>query len=200
MKMAAAEALWENEDPADLSLFTIGNESERRDVFAIKLPGFASLLVYNRFSGEVKGINNLQAEYEQTYGPGNYVPPVAVSYWAFRGMLTPGLLMPVLALLGLYFVLRNRLDSQSWYLRLLPWAIGLPYLANTAGWVLAEVGRQPWIVFGLMRVEEAVSPSVSAGTVLASLLLFILLYAVLMAADVYLLTKYARQGAKAGAH
>jgi cytochrome d ubiquinol oxidase subunit I len=200
MKMAAAEALWETEDPADLSLFTIGNESERRDVFAIKLPGFVSLLVYNRFSGEVKGINNLQAEYEQIYGPGDYVPPVAISYWAFRGMLTPGLLMPTLALLGLYFVLRNRLDSQSWYLRLLPWAIGLPYVANTAGWVLTEVGRQPWIVFGLMRVEQAVSPAVSTGAMLSSLLLFIVLYAVLMAADVYLLAKYARQGGAAGAH
>ena len=200
MKMAAAEALWESEDPADLSLFTIGNEAERRDVFAIKLPGFVSLLVYNRFSGEVQGINNLQAEYERTYGPGDYVPPVVISYWAFRGMLTPGLLMPLLALLGLYFVLRNRLDSQSWYLRLLPWAIGLPYVANTAGWVLTEVGRQPWIVFGLMRVEEAVSPAVSTGAMFLSLLLFILLYAVLMVADVYLLAKYARQGAAAGVH
>jgi cytochrome d ubiquinol oxidase subunit I len=200
MKMAAAEALWETEDPADLSLFTIGNERERRDIFAIKLPGFVSLLVYNRFSGEVKGINNLQSEYEQTYGPGDYVPPVAVSYWAFRGMLTPGLLMPLLAGLGLLLVLRDRLQSQSWFLRLLPWAIGLPYLANTAGWILTEVGRQPWIVFGLMRVEEAVSPSVSAGAMLSSLLLFTLLYGALMAADVYLLAKYARQGMTSGAH
>jgi cytochrome d ubiquinol oxidase subunit I len=200
MKMAAAEALWESEDPADLSLFSIINERERRDVFAIKLPGFASLLVYNRFSGEIQGINNLQAEYEQAYGPGDYVPPVTVSYWAFRGMFTSGLLMPLLVLLGLYFVLRKRLDSQTWYLRLLPWAIGLPYLANTAGWILTEVGRQPWIVFGLMRTEEAVSPSVPTGTVFLSLLLFVLLYGALMAANIYLLSKYARQGTAAGTH
>jgi cytochrome d ubiquinol oxidase subunit I len=200
MKMAAAEALWESADPAPLSLLTIGNESERRDVFAIKLPGFMSLLAYNRFDGEVQGIRNLQTEYEQTYGPGDYVPPVAVSYWAFRGMLTPGLLMPLLVLVALYLVLRDRLDGQRWFLRILPWAVFLPYIANTAGWVLTEVGRQPWIVFGLMQVQDAVSPSVGTGAVLFSLLAFALLYGALMAADVFLLLKFARQGTTTEAH
>jgi cytochrome d ubiquinol oxidase subunit I len=198
MKMAAAEALWETEQRAPLSLLTIGNESERRDVFAIKLPSFLSLLACNNLTCEVKGVNNLQSEYEQTYGPGDYVPPVAVSYWAFRGMLTPGLIMPLLALLGLYLLLRNRLEGQTWFLRLLPWAIPLPYLANSTGWILAEVGRQPWIVFGLMRVEDGVSPGVPAGTVLFSLLVFTLLYAALMGADIYLLSKFARQATEAG--
>jgi len=198
MKMAAAEALWQTEQPASLSLLTIGDLSQRKDVFAIKLPGVLSLLACNNLTCEVQGVKDLQAAYEQTYGPGNYIPPVAVSYWAFRGMLTPGLIMPLLALLGLYLLLRNRLERQTWFLRLLPWAIPLPYLANSAGWILAEVGRQPWIVFGLMRVEEGVSPGVPAGTVLFSLLVFTLLYAALMGADIFLLAKFARQETEAG--
>ena len=193
MKMAAAEALWDTEDPAALSLFTFGNERERRDVFAIKLPGFLSFLAYNSFSGEVQGINDLQAEYEQIYGPGNYVPPVAISYWAFRIMMTPGLIMGGLGLLILFFILRKRLDRQTWLFRILPWTIPLPYLANSAGWVLTEVGRQPWIVYGLLRTEEGVSSAVSSGMVLTSLLLFILVYAALMVADIYLLAKFARK-------
>jgi cytochrome d ubiquinol oxidase subunit I len=194
MKMAAAEALWETEDPASMSLFTIGNEPERRDVFAIKIPAVLSLLAYNRLDGAVEGINNLQARYEQEYGPGNYVPPVAVTYWAFRGMLTPGLLMPLIALLCLYLILKDRVDRYPRLLRLLPLAIGLPYLANSSGWILTEVGRQPWIVFGLMRTQDAVSPSVSTGEVLFSLVIFTLLYAALIGADAYLLLKFARRG------
>jgi cytochrome d ubiquinol oxidase subunit I len=194
MKMAAAEALWETADPAPLSLFTIGNERELRDVFAIKLPGVLSFLAYNRFSGEVKGIRDLQAEYTETYGPGDYVPPVWLSYWSFRGMMTPGLLMGVLGLYGTYLLIRGRTGKERWFLWILPWAIPLPYIANTAGWLLTEVGRQPWIVFGLMRTEDAVSPSTSTGAVLATLLIFTLLYGALMAADVYLLQKFARKG------
>ncbi|MFN2227437.1 MAG: cytochrome ubiquinol oxidase subunit I, partial [Anaerolineae bacterium] len=148
MKMAAAEALWETQDPAPLSLVAIINEKERKDTFAIRIPSLLSLLAYNRLEGAVQGINDLQAEYEQTYGPGNYIPPVTLAYWAFRGMFGPGLLMPALALLGLYFVLRGQLLKQKWFLLLLPWAMVLPYLSNTSGWLLTEVGRQPWIVFG----------------------------------------------------
>jgi cytochrome bd ubiquinol oxidase subunit I len=194
MKMAAAEALWETEDPAPLSLISIIDEKNREDIFAIKIPAALSLLSYNRLEGAVQGINDIQAEYEQKYGPGDYVPPVTLNYWAFRAMFMPGLLMPFIMALGLYLVLRNRVQDTPWYLRLLPFAIPLPYLANTAGWILTEVGRQPWIVFGLLRTEDAVSPGVPAGTVLFSLLTFTLLYGLLMGADVYLLAKFARRG------
>lgn len=197
MKMAAAEALWETEQPAALSLFTIGNEPARKDVFAIKLPSMLSLLSCNNLTCEVAGINDLQAKFEQTYGPGNYVPPVAVSYWAFRIMMTPGIMMGLLALFGLYLVLRGQLEQKRWFLRLLLWSIPLPYLGNTAGWVLAEVGRQPWIVYGVMLTRDGVSIAVSTGAVLLSLLVFALLYGALMAADIYLLAKFARQGATA---
>jgi cytochrome d ubiquinol oxidase subunit I len=193
MKMAAAEALWESEDPAALSLFGVTDEQERRNVFAIRIPAALSLLSYNRLDGEVRGMLDLQAEYEQLYGPGDYVPPVTITYWAFRVMMASGILMILLSLYALFLALRRRLESGSWFLRLLLWCIPLPYLANSAGWILTEVGRQPWIVFGLMRTEQGVSVVVSVATVLVSLLAFTLLYGVLMVADVYLLAKYARR-------
>jgi cytochrome d ubiquinol oxidase subunit I len=156
MKMASAEALRETEAHAALSVFTIGNEAKREDVFAIKIPGMMSLLACNNLTCAIQGINNLQAEYEQTYGPGDYVPPVAVSYWAFRIMMAPSLLMIALSLAALFLMLKGLLGRFPWFLRPLLWAIPLPYLANTAGWRLAEVGRQPWIVFGLMLTQHAV--------------------------------------------
>jgi cytochrome d ubiquinol oxidase subunit I len=192
MKMAAAEALWESEDPASFSLLTIGNEPERRDVFAIRLPAMLSLLAYNQFDGEVKGIKDLQAEYEQTYGPGNYVPPVAISYWSFRFMVGAGFLMAALALWALAYVLRARLPEPGRFLRLLPLALFLPYIANSSGWLFTELARQPWIVFGLQLTEDAVSPNVGVGALIFTLIAFTLVYGALMAADVYLLSKFAR--------
>ncbi len=193
MKMASAEALWETEDPAAMSLFTIGNESERRDVFAVKVPGLLSFLAYNRFSGEVRGINDLQREYQITYGPGNYVPPVAVSYWTFRIMIGAGTAMLLLAFYGMWKA-RQGVPENALYLRLMLWAIALPYIANSAGWIFTEIGRQPWIVFGLQKTADAVSPTVGGGEVLFSLVAFTLVYGVLMAADVVLLRKYAAAG------
>jgi cytochrome d ubiquinol oxidase subunit I len=194
MKMASAEALWESQNPAAMSLFTVGNEPERRDVFAIKLPGVLSFLAYNRFDGEVKGIKNLQVEYEQIYGPGNYVPPVAVSYWTFRFMVGAGFVMLALVGYGLYLVMREKFAQNHLFLRVMVWAVALPYLANTTGWLFTEIARQPWIVFGLQKTEEAVSPSVSSGMVLFSLIGFAVVYGALMVADVYLLVKYAKSG------
>jgi cytochrome d ubiquinol oxidase subunit I len=191
MKMAAAEALWDSQDPASMSLFTISDMTNRRDIFSIRIPALLSVLAYNRPSGEVKGINQLQAEYEQKYGAGNYVPFVVMIYWAFRAMVGAGFLMAALALYALYGALRGR-TAPKWYLRWVSFAIALPYLANSTGWIMTEMGRQPWIVFGLMKTEAGVSTSVPAGMVLASLLLFTLVYGVLMAADVYLLAKYAK--------
>ncbi len=194
MKMAAAEGLFESEDPAGLSLLTIGDWEQRNEVFSIRIPGALSFLSYNRFEGEVRGIHDLQAEYEELYGPGNYIPPVAFTYWNFRAMVGAGMLMGALALFALYRVLRNQPLGPRWFLRALVAAIALPYLANTTGWLLTEVGRQPWIVFGLQRVEEAVSPTVTTTMVAFSLVVFVAIYGALMVADVYLLAKFGRLG------
>jgi cytochrome d ubiquinol oxidase subunit I len=192
MKMAAAEALWRSENPASFSLLTIGDLTQRNEVFAIRIPAVLSLLAYNQLSGEVKGIYDLQAAYEKQYGPGDYLPPIALNYWTFRVMVGVGFLMAFLALLTLYLLARNRLEANPRYLLLLIPAIFLPYLANTAGWFLTELGRQPWIVFGLMKTESGVSPAVPSESVLISLVVFTLVYAALMVADIYLLVRYAR--------
>ena len=195
MKMAAAEALWNSEDPASFSLFTIGNVQADKDVFSIRIPDLLSILAYNEAGGQVQGINQLQALYTQKYGPGDYVPPVPMIYWSFRLMVGAGTLMILLALVSLYLFLRKRLTTTRWFLWILPFAIGLPYLANACGWLMTEMGRQPWIVFGLMKTSQAVSPTVGWGSVLASLLTFTLLYGLLAVADVFLLVKYAREDA-----
>jgi cytochrome d ubiquinol oxidase subunit I len=192
MKMAAAEGLWTTEDPASMSLFTIGNEERLEDVWSIRIPGLLSFLAYNQFEGEVQGIRDIQAQYEETYGPGDYVPPLPMSYWSFRGMVGAGVVMVVIAAYGVYLIVREKELTPSRYLRWLPIAIGLPYLANTTGWLFTEIGRQPWIVFGLLRTEEGVSPSVPVGTLVFSLIAFTLIYAVLIAVDVFLLARYAR--------
>ncbi len=193
MKMAAAEALWESEDPAAMSLFTVGNEKERRDVFAIRIPRALSLLSYNQLTGEVRGINDLQAEYEETYGPGNYVPPVAISYWSFRIMVGAGTLMLIAVGYALLLAMGEEVEKKPRFMKAFIWFLPLPYLATATGWILTEVGRAPWIVFGLMKIEDAVSPNVSVGMVLFTLIGFTLIYGVLMVADIYLLQKFARQ-------
>ena len=194
MKMAAAEALWESENPASFSLFTIGDQRNLDDVFAIRIPRVLSLLSYNRLDGEVKGIRNLQAEYENLYGPGNYVPSVFTAYWSFRFMVGFGFLMFFVALFTLAQTMRGKSLAEFKLFRYFPFVIFFPYISNTSGWLLTEMGRQPWVVFGLMKTQDAVSPTVSAGMVLTSLIVFTLVYGVLMVADVYLLMKYAKAG------
>ncbi len=194
MKMASAEALWDSANPAPMSLFTWGDEPARKDVFALKLPGMLSFLAYNRFAGEVKGIRQLEAEYEARYGPGSYVPPIKWTYWTFRAMVGAGMLMLALAAWALVAVLRGRFEAAPRLLALLVPALALPYVANSSGWIFTEIGRTPWIVFGLMRLEAGVSLAVGPGAVLTTLVGFTLLYAALMAADVYLLAKFAKTG------
>ncbi len=194
MKVAAAEGLFESENPAGLSLLTIGSLDQQSEVFSIRIPYLLSLLSYNSLEGEVKGIRDLQAEYEATYGAGrNYTPSIVLNYWSFRAMVGAGILMFLLAAFALWKVYKNNFESSNRLLKLLPFAILLPYLATATGWLLTELGRQPWIVFGLLRVEDAASPNVTTGMVLFSLIAFTAIYAVLMAADIFLLRYFARQ-------
>jgi cytochrome bd ubiquinol oxidase subunit I len=193
MKMAAAEALWNTEDPASFSVITIGNLQGSADVFSIRIPNVLSILSFNSITGKVEGINQLQAQYVKEYGPGSYVPPVGLIYWSFRLMVGAGVLMILLTLYGFYLAWRRKnVEVQRRYLIGLLIAMALPYLANTAGWIMTEVGRQPWIVVGLLKTSAGVSPTVNAGSVLFSLIAFALVYGVLMVVDVFLLARYAR--------
>ena len=195
MKMAAAEGLWHTEDPASFSLFTLVDQDKEKDIVSIRIPYLLSVLAYDDVKGPVQGIVDLQKEYEAKYGPGNYIPNIMVSYFSFRIMVLVGMLMLLIALLVLIYILRKKPIENMKFLGIFPFLIALPYISNSTGWILTEMGRQPWIVFGLLKTDDAVSKSVSAGMVLTSLIGFTLLYGVLMVADIYLLKKYAVRGA-----
>jgi cytochrome d ubiquinol oxidase subunit I len=194
MKVASAEALWNTEDPAGLSLFTIGDTENREDVFAIRIPGLLSLLALDQLYGEVQGINDLQAQYEQEFGPDNYVPPVFITYWSFRAMVGAGFAMLAAIAYALLLVMGDQLQEQPRFLRVFVWLIPLPYIANTAGWLLTEFGRFPWIVYTLMKIADGVSITVPAWSVGLTLVGYTLIYATLMVATVYLLAKFGRRG------
>jgi len=194
MKMAAAEALWTTEDPASFSILTIGDLSQRNEVFSIRLPRLLSLMSFSQIDGEVKGIYNLQEEYTQLYGPGDYIPPVAFVYWSFRIMVGAGTLLLLLAFVGLFLVMAGVFEVRTIIYKIFMLAILLPYLANSAGWIMTEVGRVPWIVFGLMVLRDGVSIVVPIGVVATSLIVYTITYAALMGADIYLLRKFAKIG------
>ena len=193
MAAAASEAHYETADPADFSLVAGFDSTGKRTTWSLEIPKVLSWLYYFRFSGEVEGIDNLQAQYEQEYGPGDYVPLVALTYWTFRIMVGVGLLMVLITLLALYLPWKKWPDKWNRWLKWGVWALFLPYIANTAGWILTETGRQPWIVHGLLLTKDGVSP-LSPGLVLLTLIGFVLIYGALMAVDVYLLAKYAKAG------
>jgi cytochrome d ubiquinol oxidase subunit I len=190
MKISTAEAIWNTETPsADFIVVASIDEQNRENDFEIRIPGALSFLLYNKFTGEVQGLNELQAAAVTQYGEGNYIPPVTLSFWAFRIMVGSGLLMVLLALVAL---LRPKIKflQKDFFLKVLPIAMVLPYLASTCGWILTESARQPWIVYGLLRVQDAVSPNVTGGTVMFSLVLFTLLLGAVIGVTGWLMYKY----------
>ena len=192
-KMAAAEALWHSEQPADFSLFAIPNEKTQTNALEIKIPKFLSFLSYNDFTSKVEGIDEVQAKMEAKYGPGDYIPPVGITYWSFRLMVYAGGLMLLLLLYLWYLNSKGiSLDQKPGFAKALVWSILLPYLAVSTGWIMAEVGRQPWVVYGLLKTEEGVSPAsvVSGGEVLFSLLSLGVVYIVLTYVGVKLVLKH----------
>jgi cytochrome d ubiquinol oxidase subunit I len=194
MKIAATEALWETEQPASFSIFQIGGFSvdDQTPSFDIEIPYLLSFLATGSFNGEVQGMNPLQAQYEDRYGSGDYIPPVRTTYWSMRIMAYLGSLAFLVLAVGAFLYRRARLATTRWYLWVGVASIPLPYLAALAGWVLTEVGRQPWIVYGLLKTENANSPSVSSSTIVLSLGTFAVLYGVLAVVDFVLMRRYAR--------
>lgn len=197
MKIAAAEAIWDTADPADFVLVAAIDEEAGKNGFEIRVPNALSFLLYNRFTGEVKGLNELQEEAKAQYGDGNYIPPVALTFWSFRIMVGVGTLIVLLAFLAVVRPKVKFLNKSPLFLKALFLAMVLPYLASTFGWILTEEARQPWIVYGLQKVEEAVSPNLSAGTVLFSLILFTVLLGATVAVTGWLMYKYGTSDPKA---
>ncbi len=199
MKLASAEGLWNAESPAGLSMFQIGDEDARTSIINIRIPSLLSLLTFHTPGGQVLGLNDVQHLYEQQYGPGDYTPPaIWLTYWSFRAMVGSGMLMFLIGLVGLWLGRGKKVIARKWFLMALVGAIVLPYLANSTGWILTEMGRQPWIVQGLMRIDQALSPNVGVVDLLITLIGFTLVYGALAVADVYLLQKYARSGMSDG--
>ncbi len=194
MKIAATEALWDTEQPASFSLFQIGgfSEDDQTPSFDIEIPRLLSVLATGSLDGEVQGMNQVQSEYEQRYGPGDYIPPVEAAYWGMRIMAYLGTLVFLLAAVGAFLMWRGRLERARWFLWAGVVSIAFPYLAALAGWVLSEVGRQPWIVQGLLKTADANSPSVGTSTIALSLGTFAVLYLLLGVVDFVLMRHYAR--------
>ena len=194
MKMASIEALWNTEQPASFSIITIGDLSGKNLVWQWRIPKLLSLIACNNLTCKVEGVNQVQADYVQKYGPGDYVPLMVVTYWAFRFMFTASLIMVAVGAYAIYLMLKKWPEKWMRWMKWVPWAIALPYIANTSGWILTEMGRQPWIVQGLLKTEQGVTPTNTPGMVLFTLIGFVVIYAVLMVADVYLLTRFAKAG------
>jgi cytochrome d ubiquinol oxidase subunit I len=194
MKMAAAEALYETTDSAPFSLLTIGTLDGSRSVFQIDIPSVLSFLATGDFKGTVEGVNDIQAEYEKTYGPGDYSPNIPLAYWSFRLMIGFGGLGFLFALLALFQMRRGRTPHGKWFLPAMIFLPFTPLLANSFGWIFTEAGRQPWAVFGLIRTSDGVSAVVSAGSVLFTMIVFTLLYGVLAFIEVGLTLKVIKNG------
>ena len=205
MKMAAAEALYESEQPASFSIFTIGTPDGTSEKFAIKIPNLLSFLATGTWDGKVEGINDLRATYEKEFGQdpgaayytaGDYVPNIPVTYWTFRFMIGVGLLTAAGAALILWLTRKGRTPTSGWFGLM---ALSVPVLAvsgSSFGWIFTEMGRQPWAVFGLMTTANGVSPSVSTFEAATSVIVLTVLYGVLAVIELGLMARYIRKGAE----
>jgi cytochrome d ubiquinol oxidase subunit I len=182
-KLAAMEAHWETSTRAPVVLFALPDQDHEKNTVEIgKIPGVLSFLGYHDVNAEVKGLKEF---------PKDERPPVLLTMLSFRIMVGLGLLFPLLTVIG--FFLRRRLLENPWYLRIMLFAIPLPYIAMEMGWLLAEVGRQPWIVYGLMKTTDAASP-LAVSQVFLSLAAFILVYGLLGLAGLFLVARHSQKG------
>ncbi|MCL1986225.1 MAG: cytochrome ubiquinol oxidase subunit I [Betaproteobacteria bacterium] len=183
VKLSAMEAQWETQKHVPVHLLQIPDRANKMNSLeALSVPGLMSWMAYGDVNAEIKGLKAF---------PETDWPPVNTTFWSFRVMVALGVIFILLA--GVAFLQRNKEEIGPGIARALVWAIPLPYLGLAFGWTVAEVGRQPWIVHGLMRTTDAVSP-VPAGNVVLSLIAFIVVYSLLGLIDIYLLRKYACQG------
>ncbi len=195
MKIAAAEGQWNSCKPCSFSAFQIGGgANDQTPSQIIPIPHLLSILATGTWNGPVTGLNQLQAQYQARYGPGNYVPDVFIQYWSMRVMAYLASAILLLALWGGWLLNRGKLRSSKLFLTLSVWAVVTPFFMNTAGWLLTESGRQPWIVQGLQKTINANSPSVSSTEIWISLIVLILAYIVLGTADAVLMLRYSRHG------
>lgn len=209
MKMAAAEAIYDSVpagEGAPFSVLTIGSLDGQHTNALIEVPGLLSFLATGSFDGAVKGINDLRTQYLSTYGAsGNalvqdaatsYVPNIPTTYWTFRLMIGVGIAAAAIAVAVLWLTRKDRTPTHRWLYWAAIAAPILPVIGNSFGWIFTEVGRQPWLVFGLMTTGAGVSPGVSMGEVITSMVVFTLLYGALAVVEIKLFLTYVRRGAE----
>ncbi len=184
VKVAAMEGNWETRANAPLLLFAIPDTDAERNVFEIGIPGLASLILQHDFAGEIAGLKDF---------PRDERPPVGWVFYSFRVMLLMGVLMLALAWIGLVQWRRGRLEQTRWLLRAFRWSAPAGLIAVIAGWFTTEIGRQPYVVYGLMRTADGVSP-VPGGSVATTLALFVLVYGFAFGAGIYYVVKLIRHG------
>jgi len=184
-KMAAFEALWETETGAPFSVFGIPDEKNQKTLLNIKIPKLLSILIHFDPNSEVKGLNEF---------PENERPPVFLPYVSYHLMILFGLIFIGMAIIGMYLMVRKKLPESRKFLRFILIALPLPYLSNELGWISAEVGRQPWVVYKVLRTSEAASPVVSAGAILFSLILFFIIYALIAIGGIAVIKRTIQKG------
>jgi cytochrome d ubiquinol oxidase subunit I len=199
MKLAAAEAAWDTEGAAGFSLFAIGTHEigevgVGRNIVDVEVPYVLSFLATGSPAGEVEGINDLQRRFAEQFGPGDYTPNIPVLYWSFRLMIGLGLAGVAVGVVGLWLTRRGALPRQRWMYRVAMAALPAALAANIFGWLLTEMGRQPWTVVGQLLTAASVSPGVSLGEVAFSLTVFTVLYGVLAVVEARLLWRYVKAG------
>jgi len=194
MKIAASEAQWNTCEPCGFSIFQIGGFSQQDETpsFSITIPRVLSWMATGSFSGKVEGLNQLQRQERRSYGRGNYIPDVRLMYWSMRVMAMLGVAMFLVAAVGAWLHRKRKLHTTRWFLWIAVVAMSFPYIAATAGWILTEMGRQPWIVQNLLKTSDAVSTGLSTATIAVSLTVFLLLYATLGVVDFVLMRHFAR--------
>ena len=182
MKMAAAEALYKTTKGASLSIFAVGpfEHFPKRLNTDIRIPHLLSIIGTFSWNGEVKGVNQLQAEDVKKYGPGDYVPILGITYWTFRLMAGIGMLLLAIPLIGLLLIRRKALERSRRFLWVCVGGAALPVIANLTGWIFTEMGRQPWVVYGLLKTSEARSLLVGSGSIIITIVGYTLLYGVLL--------------------
>ncbi len=193
-KIAAAEAQWNTCSSCSFSAFQVGGgNNDQTPTKVIQIPDLLSVLATNSLHGTVVGLNQIQAQDVAKYGPGNYIPNVFIQYWSMRVMAYLAVLVMLFALWGAWLLHRKRLEHSRLFLTTAVWMVILPFALNASGWMLTENGRQPWIVQGLMKTANGISPSVSTAEIWISLVVFVLVYAALGVADGYLMVRYGRK-------
>lgn len=194
MKLASMEALWETKDPAPFAIFAIIDEEKQENSFEIEVPYILSFMMYNTPTGEVQGIKDLQEAYAKKYGADNYVPKVTPLFWSFRLMIAGGGLLLLLAFLGA--LMQFKKYEWNWLLKTIIFALPIPFIVNTLGWCLAEMGRQPFIVYGLQKTAEGFSPMITNAEIIITIIGYTLVYFILAIVGLFVTLRFIKNTPK----